>query len=83
MAGATAAGAAEGQQAGPRSTPRGQFPDLPDGRPQFGVRVPAQAAEQGPSLKKADSENMPGTAPETGDTVPPAPQDAQDGQPRP
>ena len=28
-----------------RGTPRGQFPDLPDGRPQYGVRLPAGTPE--------------------------------------
>ncbi|OMH35112.1 general stress protein [Tersicoccus sp. Bi-70] len=33
------AGRASGAAGEDRSTPRGQFPDLPDGRPQYGVRV--------------------------------------------
>ena len=35
--------ATDGQQSG--NVPRGQFPDLPDGRPQYGVRLPPAPAE--------------------------------------
>lgn len=43
------AGTAEGQTAGPGTSGprRGQFPDLPDGRPQYGVRVEDQPGAPG------------------------------------
>lgn len=43
------AGSAEGQTAGPGTSGprRGQFPDLPDGRPQYGVRVEDQPGAPG------------------------------------
>ncbi|MCC9203675.1 general stress protein [Arthrobacter sp. zg-Y769] len=37
------------------ATPRGQFPDLPDGRPQYGVRRPAEPAADAPVAPQPDS----------------------------
>lgn len=49
---------AAGQHAG--TVPRGQFPDLPDGRPQYGVRLPPE--KEAPSVEPADPE-APAAAP--------------------
>jgi hypothetical protein len=40
--------AGEEQQAANQRSTRGQFPDLPDGRPQYGIRVEPQPAEDSP-----------------------------------
>ena len=37
-----------GAQTSPGTVPRGQFPDLPDGRPQYGVRLPPAPQASGP-----------------------------------
>ena len=73
-AGQDAAGSPQGAPASPAQTgtvPRGQFPDLPDGRPQYGVRLPPAPAPQA-AEDTADGErgaesagaHAPGTAPE-------------------
>ena len=66
----------------PSGTPRGQFPDLPDGRPRYGVRLPAAQQE---SPKEAPAPAPPaGSQPEPGheEQQPvqeqPAPQDGGD-----
>ncbi|WP_194265963.1 general stress protein [Arthrobacter yangruifuii] len=45
------------------TTPRGQFPDLPDGRPQYGVRRPAQPAVQPDSAQSGSAQPVPGSVP--------------------
>ncbi|WAP52685.1 ECF transporter S component [Arthrobacter sp. ATA002] len=50
--------AAAREQAG--TVPRGQFPDLPDGRPQYGVRLPPAPAPENP-----ESADAPAAAPNT------------------
>lgn len=56
-------GSPEAQTAGLGTTGprRGQFPDLPDGRPQYGVRVAEQPAEQaaGQTTEQAGGQNEP------------------------
>ncbi len=42
-------GHAAGEPDAPKPAPRGQFPDLPDGRPQYGVRVPKADPAEGPT----------------------------------
>ncbi|UWX96375.1 ECF transporter S component [Arthrobacter zhaoxinii] len=46
---AVEAGAEAAASGAKPATPRGQFPDLPDGRPQYGVRRPVQPAVQSDS----------------------------------
>ncbi|MBG6179871.1 general stress protein [Arthrobacter sp. CAN_A1] len=48
---------AQGQQSGPR---RGQFPDLPDGRPQYGVRVTQPDTNAATEGTPADGSGEPG-----------------------
>ncbi|MCQ1985416.1 general stress protein [Arthrobacter sp. zg-Y844] len=55
------------------ATPRGQFPDLPDGRPQYGVRRPAQPAAPEQTAPQP-------AAPEQAAVQPSAPQPAAPGQ---
>ena len=44
-----------GNQAPTGTVPRGQFPDLPDGRPQYGVRLPAAPAPTPPAGPEGSS----------------------------
>ena len=46
--GPTSPEAGEEQRAATRRSTRGQFPDLPDGRPQYGVRVESQPVKDSP-----------------------------------
>ncbi|MHA7241135.1 general stress protein [Arthrobacter sp. TMS1-12-1] len=57
----------ESQTAGPGTTGprRGQFPDLPDGRPQYGVRVDGQDAG-GPAAQDGPSPHEPGARSDDG-----------------
>ncbi|MCC9146386.1 MULTISPECIES: general stress protein [unclassified Arthrobacter] len=57
-AGAGRQNPAEADPAG-NTTPRGQFPDLPDGRPQYGVRRPAQPAQQPEAAQEAVQPGQP------------------------
>ena len=50
------------QPAAASGTPRGQFPDLPDGRPRYGVRLPA--AQQAPAQPAPQGQQPAGPAPE-------------------
>lgn len=63
----------------PQAVPRGHFPDLPDGRPQYGERVPAagpqQPAQQYPEPQQAPQ--RPAQEPGTGE----GPGTAEDPQP--
>ncbi|MCU1633509.1 MAG: hypothetical protein JWM61_2161 [Micrococcaceae bacterium] len=56
------AGAEESQTAGPGTTGprRGQFPDLPDGRPQYGIRVEDQLPGNAPADGAAGASGTPG-----------------------
>ncbi|WP_189636225.1 general stress protein [Arthrobacter sp. NamB2] len=62
QAGSPESGPAEAQTAGPGTSGprRGQFPDLPDGRPQYGVRVEAQEEPGRPSSAAAGGVGQPG-----------------------
>lgn len=65
-AGAQSAGDSAGESAGnAQPTPRGRFPDLPDGRPQYGIRVeqPGQpAAAPGPEGRPQEDGPEPGAS---------------------
>ncbi|MCC3267248.1 general stress protein [Arthrobacter gengyunqii] len=64
--------ASGGGQAPTGTVPRGQFPDLPDGRPQYGVRLPsapAPAAPAGPEEGQAKQSQAPGS-PEAAPQIP-------------
>ncbi|MCC3300087.1 general stress protein [Arthrobacter sp. zg-Y895] len=58
------------------ATPRGQFPDLPDGRPQYGVRRPAQPAVEPAAPQQASPQPAAPAAPEQASQQPAAPQPA-------
>ncbi len=50
-------GQAPGREQAPTGTvPRGQFPDLPDGRPQYGVRLPSAPAAAPPAATHSGEE---------------------------
>ncbi len=61
-------GTAEEQTAGPGTTGprRGQFPDLPDGRPQYGVRVDEPQQGSAPAQAMGTGDAAPAAAPGAG-----------------
>ena len=61
--GAHAQGAPAKQEQG-GSVPRGQFPDLPDGRPQYGVRLPAAPAAPASDAPAAESRSAESARPQ-------------------
>ncbi|GAA1913124.1 hypothetical protein GCM10009688_17680 [Arthrobacter gandavensis] len=54
------------QPAQPAGTPRGQFPDLPDGRPRYGVRLPAAQQAQAQPAQAQPAGPAPEHAPGAG-----------------
>lgn len=68
------------QPAQPSGTPRGQFPDLPDGRPRYGVRLPAaqQESPKEASAPAGASQPKPGHGEQQPVHEQPAPQDGGD-----
>ncbi|MCC3277796.1 ECF transporter S component [Arthrobacter sp. zg-Y40] len=78
------AGPAGEQEPVSGSTRRGQFPDLPDGRPQYGVRRPngPVSNDQGSNGQSSNGQENPGTAPDPAGSHALQPGNGDSGQPR-